>query len=119
MSIEDDYPVPNLNTVTLAGKVPKAPGLTYRQDGVPVLRFLVVVENVNVKLNKTFKTTIPCELVGEAAERIGAELDAGDTVAISGRLAYRSTAEQTGGSLGVWCQLVQRLNPRAVMSAAS
>jgi hypothetical protein len=44
MDIESDYPLPNLNSITLAGKVPKAPGLAYRKDGVAVLKFLVVVE---------------------------------------------------------------------------
>ena len=118
MTVEYDYPLPNVNTVTLAGKVPKAPGLTYRTDGVAVLRFLVGVEDHNEKLNKTFNTVVPCEITGASAERIGAELDAGDTVLIRGKLAYRSTAEQSGGSLGVWAQLVQKLNARA-MSAAS
>lgn len=119
MNGDDEYPLPNLNSVTLAGRVAKAPGLAYRKDGAPVLRFLVVVEDMNVKLNKTFSTTIPCELVGDQAERIGGELEADDTVLVRGRMAYRSTAESSSGSLGVWCQLVQKLNARSAHSAVS
>jgi hypothetical protein len=63
--------------------------------------------------------TIPCEFMGDRAETLSTELEAGDTVVICGRLAYRSTAEQSGGSLGVWCQLVQKLNARSAMSATS
>jgi single-stranded DNA-binding protein len=119
MDLEDDYPVPNMNTVTLAGKVPKAPGLVYRQDGVAVLRFVVVIEDYNAKLNKMFSTAVPCELVGDRAEPLSAELAAGDTVPVRGRLSYRSSREQTGGGLGVYGQVVQRLTPRAAVSAVS
>jgi single-stranded DNA-binding protein len=110
----DDYPLPNLNAITLAGKIPQAPGLVYRKDGVPVLKFVVRIEDRNDKLEQIFTTVVPCEFIGERAEQIGAELQAGETVLVSGRLAYRGTAGQNGGTLGVWCHTVQRLRPVAV-----
>jgi single-stranded DNA-binding protein len=99
----------NLNTTVLVGRISKTPALFYRKDGVAVLRFVLLMEDKNEKLNRTFKTAVPCELVGDRAEQVGAELEAGDIVLIKGRLAYRSTAEQAGGALGVYCQVVQCL----------
>jgi len=100
----------NLNTVALVGRVARPPAVLYRKDGVPLLRFVVVSEDENAKLGRTFKTAIPCELVGDRPETFGAELDAGDIVMVAGRLAYRATGDQAGGSLGVYCRQVQCLS---------
>jgi primosomal replication protein N len=99
----------NVNSVVLAGAVAKPPALFYRKDGVAVLRFLLTIADENAKLNKTFKLTLPCELVGDRAEALGVDLEADDVVLVKGWLAYRSTAEQAGGTLGVRCEVAQRL----------
>jgi single-stranded DNA-binding protein len=106
----------NANSVILAGRIARAPALSYRPDGVAVLRFVLVIEEENPKLNKTFKTAVPCELMGagatalgDPAQALGSELGEGDTVVVRGRLAYRATAEQAGGTLGVLCQRVECL----------
>lgn len=103
-----------VNSVVLAGTVAKPPGLVYRRDGTPVLKFVVVTKDANERLGKTFTTAIPAELVGERAEALGSVLAAGDVVLIQGRLSYRALAEQAGGTLGVWCRAVQRLGGERV-----
>jgi|ERR671925_1518342 primosomal replication protein N len=110
----------NVNSVILAGCIARPPTLSYRPDGVAVLRFVLVVEEENPKLDKTFKTAVPCELVGDRAaalgdpaQALGSELAEGDTVVVRGRLAYRATAESAGGTLGVLCQRVECLEHTA------
>jgi single-stranded DNA-binding protein len=118
MDFDSAYPLPNLNSVTLAGKVGKALGLIYRQDGRPLLKFVVITEEENAALGKTFTTAIPCELGGEPAERLAEDLYAGDTVVVTGKLAYRTGTGHGGGSLGVYCRQVQRLGAARLSGAA-
>jgi single-stranded DNA-binding protein len=115
---EITYPLPNMNTVTLAGRMGKSMGLLYRQDGKPMLKFTIIIEDTNVILNKTFTTVIPCELAGDRAERLAEELEAGDRVLITGRLAYRSNGDQATTSLGVYCHQAQRLGAPRLSGAA-
>jgi single-stranded DNA-binding protein len=103
----------NLNSVTLAGSIGKPPSLSYRRDGMATLRFVLVLQDTNEKLGKVFRTAVPCEQTGAAAERIGADLNEGDIVLVKGRLTYRSTAEEAGGALAVRCQVVQCLEHAA------
>jgi single-stranded DNA-binding protein len=115
---EISYPLPNLNSVTLAGKVGKALGLVYRKDGKPVVKFTVLIDDENRALGKVFTVAIPCELAGDRAEQLAEDLEMGHRVLIHGRLAYRVNGEQAGGDLSVYAHQVQSLETRRLSGAA-
>jgi single-stranded DNA-binding protein len=49
----------NANSVILAGRLAKSPTLSYRHDGVAVLRFVLVVEEENAKLTRRSRRRSP------------------------------------------------------------
>jgi primosomal replication protein N len=100
----------NMNSVTLAGCVRQAPTIHYREDGIPVLKFTLSIQEENAKLGKTFTLGVPCEVIGPRAEALGEKLAVGETVLVSGKLAYRAAGEgKAGGQLAIYAHQAVRL----------
>ena len=101
-----------MNAVHLSGKVSDyGPKLTYSEAGKPQTTFTLIVEEPGP--TGTFKTFVPVVLVGAQAEHWAETLDAGDLVALSGKLQFKGGKTKEGGRLVVTGFTVERLMPPA------
>jgi single-stranded DNA-binding protein len=98
-----------MNAVHVIGVISEyGPRLTYTPEGKPQATLTVVVEEPG-KDGATYKTFVPILIVGAQAEEWAATLEAGERIALSGKLAYRAGKTKDAGRLVVACYGVERL----------
>ncbi len=89
-----------INSVVLTGMVAEpGPKMTYSSSAKPETKFTLVVSEG--KGEQTFHLYVPVFVYGAGAERVAEEVDAGDTVAVEGRLSWKSTLKKDGTKLGL------------------
>jgi primosomal replication protein N len=89
-----------INSVVLTGTVAEpGPKMTYSPASKPETKFTLVVSEG--KGEQTFNLYVPGFVYGAGAERAAAEVDTGDTVAVEGRLSWKSTLKKEGTKLGL------------------
>ena len=89
-----------INHVVLTGQVAEpGPKMTYSASAKSETRFTLVVSDS--KGEQTFNLFVPIFVYGAGAERAASEVDAGDTVAVEGRLSWKSTPKKDGTKLGL------------------
>jgi len=91
----------SLNHIVLTGKCAEpGPKLTYNPASAkPECRLTLIVEDG--KGEQTFSLYLPVFVYGPGAERAAEEVDAGDVIAIDGRLSWKSTLKKDGSKLGL------------------
>jgi hypothetical protein len=91
----------SINHVVLTGKCgDPSPKLTYHAASAkPECRLTLIVEEG--KGEQTFSLYVPVFIYGAGAERVAAEVDAGDLLAVDGRLGWKSTLKKDGTKLGL------------------
>jgi single-stranded DNA-binding protein len=89
-----------INSVVLTGQVAEpGPKMTYSALATPETKFTLIVSEG--KGEQVFHLYVPIFVYGTCAERAAAEIDAGDTVAVEGRLSWKSTLKKDGTKLGL------------------
>jgi single-stranded DNA-binding protein len=89
-----------INSVVLTGQVAEpGPKMTYSPSANPETKFTLVV--ADGKGEQVFNLFVPVFIYGQGAERAASEVDAGDTVAVEGRLGWKSTLKKDGTKLGL------------------
>jgi single-stranded DNA-binding protein len=91
----------SINHVVLTGKcADPGPKLTYNAASAkPECRLTLVVEEG--KGEQVFSLYVPVFAYGAGAERTAEEVDAGDLIAVDGRLSWKSTLKKDGTKLGL------------------
>jgi single-stranded DNA-binding protein len=89
-----------INHVVLTGRV-AAPGpkLTYNAAAKPEAKLTLIVSDG--KGEQVFHLYVPVFIYGAGAERAAEDVDVGDSVAIEGRLGWKSTLKKDGSKLGL------------------
>jgi single-stranded DNA-binding protein len=89
-----------INSVVLTGTVAEpGPKMTYNSAAKPETKFTLIVSEG--KGEQVFNLFVPIFVYGAGAERAAAEVDAGDTVAVEGRLSWKSALKKDGTKLGL------------------
>src|SRR5918992_3767062 len=89
-----------INHVVLTGVVAEpGPKMTYSSSAKPETKFTLIVSEG--KGEQTFNLYVPVFIYGTGAERAAAEVDTGDTVAVEGRLSWKSALKKDGSKLGL------------------
>jgi single-stranded DNA-binding protein len=84
----------------LSGKCAEpGPKLTYNPASKPECRLTLIVEDA--KGEQTFSLYVPVFVYGNSAEVVAEEVDAGDLIAVDGRLSWKSTLKKDGTKLGL------------------
>lgn len=91
----------SINHIVLTGKCGEpGPKLTYNPSSAkPECRLTLIVEDG--KGEQTFSLYVPVFIYGPGAERTAEEVDAGDIIAIDGRLSWKSVLKKDGSKLGL------------------
>jgi single-stranded DNA-binding protein len=90
----------SINSVVLTGQVAEpGPKMTYSAAAKPETKFTLVVSEG--KGDQVFNLYVPVFVYGTGAERAASEIDTGDTVAVEGRLSWKSTPKKDGTKLGL------------------
>lgn len=90
----------SINSVVLTGQVAEpGPKMTYSSSGKPETKLTLVISEG--RGDQTFHLYIPVFVYGNGAERAAEDVDAGDTVAVEGRLSWKSTLKKDGQKLGL------------------
>jgi single-stranded DNA-binding protein len=91
----------SMNHVVLTGKCAEpGPKLTYSATSAkPECRLTLVVDKG--KGEQVFSLYVPVFVYGAGAERTAEEIDAGDFIAVDGRLGWKSTLKKDGTKLGL------------------
>jgi single-stranded DNA-binding protein len=91
----------SLNHVVLIGKCADAePKLTYNAASAkPECKLTLIVEEG--KGEQKFLLYVPIFVYGNGSEVAGEEVDAGDLIAIDGRLSWKSALKKNGSKLGL------------------
>jgi single-stranded DNA-binding protein len=91
----------SVNHIVLIGKCAEpGPKLTYNAASAkPECRLTLIVEEG--KGEQVFSLYVPVFIYGPGAERAAEEVDAGDLIAIDGRLSWKSTLKRDGSKLGL------------------
>jgi hypothetical protein len=89
-----------INHIVLTGTVEEpGPKMTYSSSAKPETKFTLVVSDG--KGEQVFNLYVPVFVYGTGAERAAAEVDVGDTVAVEGRLSWKSALKKDGTKLGL------------------
>jgi single-stranded DNA-binding protein len=90
-----------INHVVLTGTCgDPGPRLTYNQSSAkPEAKLTLIVSEG--KGEQTFNLYVPVFVYGNGAERAAEEIDAGDLIAVDGRLSWKSTLKRDGQKLGL------------------
>ena len=89
-----------INHVVLTGTVAEpGPKMTYSAAAKPETKLTLIVSEG--KGEQVFNLYIPVFVYGAGAERAAAEVDAGDTVAVEGRLSWKPALKKDGTKLGL------------------
>jgi single-stranded DNA-binding protein len=91
----------SINHVVLTGKCAEpGPKLTYNATSAkPECRLTLIVEDG--KGDGGFSLYVPVFVYGSGAEKASEEVDAGDVIAVDGRLSWKSTLKKDGSKLGL------------------
>jgi single-stranded DNA-binding protein len=91
----------SLNHMVLTGKVADpGPKLTYSTTSAkPECRLTLVIDEG--KGEQVFSLYVPVVVYGAGAERTAEDVDAGDLIAVDGRLGWKSTLKKDGTKLGL------------------
>jgi single-stranded DNA-binding protein len=91
----------SLNHVVLVGTcAAPSPTLTYNAASAkPECKLTLIVSDG--KGEQTFNLYVPVFVYGANAERVAEEVEAGDLIAVDGRLAWKSTLKKDGSKLGL------------------
>ena len=91
----------SINHVVLTGKCAEpSPKLTYNATSAkPECRLTLIVEDG--KGDGGFSLYVPTFVYGNGAEAVASEVDAGDVIAVDGRLSWKSTLKKDGTKLGL------------------
>jgi single-stranded DNA-binding protein len=91
----------SLNRVLLVGHVTDTrPKLTYSERGRPECRLTLMLTEAG-KDGQAFTVYAPIYVLGNGAETVAEQVDAGDVVSIDGRLGWRSTLQKNGCKIGL------------------
>ena len=90
--------------------------LSYTESAKPQATLTLVLEEPG-KDGTSYKTFVPVLIVGPQAEEWAATLEAGERIAVSGKLAWKSGRSKDVGKLVVACYGVERLTAAPEMSA--
>lgn len=90
-----------INHIVLTGKCGElGPKLTYHATSAkPECRLTCVVEDG--KGDGGFSLFVPVFVYGSGAEKAAEEVEAGDVIAVDGRLSWKSTLKKDGSKLGL------------------
>ncbi len=89
-----------INSVVLTGQVAEpGPKMAYSSSAKPESKFTLVVSEG--KGEQVFNLFVPIFVYGAGAERTASEVDTGDTVAVEGRLSWKSALKKDGTKLGL------------------
>jgi single-stranded DNA-binding protein len=91
---------------------------SYTEQAKPQLSFSLTVAETG-RDGATFRTFVPCAVVGPQAEALAETLEPGDVVLHEGKLTYRAGKTKESGKLVVTCFAVERLTPAAVAVCAN
>jgi single-stranded DNA-binding protein len=91
----------SINHIVLVGKCgDPGPKLTYNSaTAKPECRMTLIVEEG--KSEQIFSLYVPVFIYGPGAERAAEEVDAGDVIAVDGRLSWKSVLKKDGTKLGL------------------
>ena len=104
----------SVNRVILSGTISQyGVKLTYTQQAKPQLSFSLVCEEPG-RDGYTFKTFVPCVVVGPQAEVLAERLEPNDMVLLEGKLSYRAGKTKESGKLVVMGFAVEVLRPAMV-----
>jgi hypothetical protein len=90
-----------INHIVLTGTcADPGPRLTYHQASAkPEAKLTLIVSEE--KGEQTFNLYVPVFVYGAGAERVAEEVEAGDLIALDGRLSWKSTLKKDGTKLGL------------------
>jgi Single-strand binding protein family len=90
-----------INHVVLTGTCAEpGPKLTYNQASAkPEAKLTLIVSEG--KGDQDWRLFVPVFVYGAGAERAAEEIDAGDVIAVDGRLSWKSTLKKDGTKLGL------------------
>jgi hypothetical protein len=93
--------ITSLNHVVLTGKcADPGPKLSYSATSAkPECKLTLIVEEG--KGEQVFSLYVPVFVYGAGAEQTAEEVDAGDIIAVDGRLSWKSTLRKDGSKLGL------------------
>jgi hypothetical protein len=112
----------SLNKVILIGIVSDAgPKLSYSDKAKPECRLTPIVEEG--KGEQTFRLFVPVFIYGPGAESAASEVDAGDIIAVDGKLSWKSTQKKESSKLGfvvsAWgVEIIVKAEPSTLAQAA-
>jgi single-stranded DNA-binding protein len=90
----------SINHVVLTGTVADpGPKITYSATAKPETKLTLVISDG--KGEQVFHLYIPVFVYGANAERVAEDVDAGDLIAVEGRLSWKSTLKKDGTKLGL------------------
>jgi single-stranded DNA-binding protein len=90
----------SINHVVLTGTVADpGPKLTYSAAAKPETKLTLVVSDG--KGEQVFNLFVPVFVYGTNAERVAEDVEAGDLIAVEGRLSWKSTLKKDGSKLGL------------------
>jgi single-stranded DNA-binding protein len=91
----------SVNHVVLVGTIADAGvKLGYSDTGKPECRLTLMLTEQG-KAGQTFNVFVPVFIYGDQAEHAAEMLDAGDTIAVSGRLSWSARLKKDGSKLGL------------------
>jgi hypothetical protein len=89
-----------INHVVLTGTcADPGPRLTYNQSSKPEAKLTLIVSEG--KGEQKFNLYVPVFVYGGGAEHAAEEIDVGDTIAVDGRLSWKSALKKDGTKLGI------------------
>lgn len=88
-----------MNRVIVSGTISSyGPKISYTDAGKPQTSFTVVCEEPG-REGASYKTFVPVLIVGAKAEDVAETLEAGDTILLEGKLAYKAGKTKDAGKL--------------------
>jgi single-stranded DNA-binding protein len=105
----------SINRVILSGTVGQyGAKIAWTEAGKPQTSFTLVCEEPSRgEAATTYKTFIPCLVVGSQAEACAETLEAGDVVLLEGKLVWKAGKSKEAGCLHVVAFSVERLTAAA------
>jgi len=88
----------NVNQVTLAGNLTRAPEVRFLPSGTPVCNISIAVNNRTKKGDEWVDDPCFVDVIifGKSAEFVGNNVDKGQPVLVTGRLQFRSWEDKEG-----------------------
>ena len=91
-----------INHVVLIGTVADpGPKLTYSDAGRPECRLTLMASEPSKRGKEDYRLFIPVFVYGTSAESVAESVDAGDMIAVQGKLSWSSKLKHDGTKLGL------------------